>query len=274
MDAGLPTESVGANGGTVSRLYFAVIGDTRPANIDETTTYPTQVIEKIYADLEAMTPRPQFVVTTGDYQFASPSGSAGPAQIGLYMNARQAYSGVVFAAMGNHECTGATASNCAGVTSGNQNYAAFLSNMVTPLGKTTPYYSVPINDVDGQWTAKVVIVACNAWDASQKAWLESTLGTPTTYTFVVRHEPASAYAPCISDMTSILSTYPYTMLIVGHSHTYAATPSSRQLLVGNGGAPSSTTLGYATVDQQTGGVFKATRYDYAAAVPIESATFQ
>jgi hypothetical protein len=266
-------DGVGPDGGTVSHLYFAVIGDTRPASIDETASYPTPIITKIYADIEAMNPRPQFVVTTGDYQFASPSGSAGPAQIAQYMTARQAYSGVVFAAMGNHECTGATASNCAGVTGSNHNYAAFLSSMVTPLGKTTPYYSIPINDSGGSWSAKVVVVACNSWDATQKSWLESTLATESTYTFIVRHEPAGAYAPCISDMTSMLVQYPYTMLIVGHSHTYA-TPSTRELLVGNGGAPSSTTLGYATIEQQANGGFIATRFDYATGAPLESATFQ
>jgi predicted phosphodiesterase len=218
-----------------------------------------------------MSPRPQFVVTTGDYMFATPSGSAGPAQIALYMNARRAYSGVVFSAMGNHECTGATASNCVGVT-GNNNYSAFLSNLVAPLGKATPYYAVPVNDVAGAWTAKIVVVACNAWDATQRSWLQSTLAAPTTYTFVVRHEPSSAYAPCISDMNTLLAQNPYNILIVGHTHTYAATPSRKELLVGNGGAPSSTTLGYAIVEQTSAG-FIATQYDYATAAPLGTATF-
>jgi hypothetical protein len=271
---GTPEDFVGPDGGTVSHLYFAVIGDTRPANPDDTAHYPTPIITKIYEDLAAMNPKPQFVVTTGDYQFASPSGNAGPTQLGLYATARAAYSGPVLAAMGNHECTGATASNCAGVTSGNHNYATFLSMMVEPLGQTTPYYSVPINDSAGAWTAKVVITACNSWDATQKAWLESTLATPTTYTFVVRHEPAGTSCPCMSDMTAILAQYPYTMMIVGHSHTYSATPSSRELLVGNGGAPTSTTLGYAIVEQKPMGAFSATRYDYATAAPIETANFQ
>ncbi|HEY6461333.1 MAG TPA: hypothetical protein VIY73_14305, partial [Polyangiaceae bacterium] len=33
-----PTGSVGADGGTVSRLYFAVVGDTRPPDEDETAS--------------------------------------------------------------------------------------------------------------------------------------------------------------------------------------------------------------------------------------------
>src|SRR5207245_2657438 len=45
-----PTGSIGPNGGTVSSLYFAVVGDTRPGNIDATSSYPTAIITKIYQD--------------------------------------------------------------------------------------------------------------------------------------------------------------------------------------------------------------------------------
>src|SRR5579883_1824726 len=97
--------SVGANGGSISRLVFAVVGDTRPVNEDQPNTYPTAVITKIFQDIQALSPRPPFVLATGDYQFSSTgSRSTASAQVGLYMQARAAYSGTLFPAMGNHEC--------------------------------------------------------------------------------------------------------------------------------------------------------------------------
>ena len=61
-DAGGPVSgSVGANGGSLSRLYFAVVGDTRPPNVDDTAGYPTAIIDSIYADIVAMNPMPAFV---------------------------------------------------------------------------------------------------------------------------------------------------------------------------------------------------------------------
>src|SRR5579863_9892285 len=65
------TGAVGPDGGSVSRLYFAVVGDTRPAAKDDTGGYPTAVISKIYMTMGAITPRPTFAVSTGDYQFTS-----------------------------------------------------------------------------------------------------------------------------------------------------------------------------------------------------------
>jgi len=41
-------------GGSVSRLYFAVVGDTRPAFIDQLNGYPKEVITKLYSDLTAV----------------------------------------------------------------------------------------------------------------------------------------------------------------------------------------------------------------------------
>jgi hypothetical protein len=113
FDGGAPvTSTIGATGGTSSRLYFGVVGDTRPAAIDDTAAYPTAIIDKIYTDMQGLTPRPAFVVSTGDYMFASTSGAQSSPQLDLYLGARAKYSGTTFAAMGNHECTGATASNC------------------------------------------------------------------------------------------------------------------------------------------------------------------
>jgi hypothetical protein len=270
-DGGVPTGSIGPNGGSVSRLYFAVIGDTRPGGIDATSSYPTAIIQKIYADVEALNPRPQFVLTTGDYMFASPTGTQAQIQIGYYMSAAREFSGTIFSVMGNHECTGGTTSNCASQTT--NNYTAFMNALVTPLGKSKPYYSVPINATDGSWTAKLILVACNAWDATQRSWLQSELARPTTYTFVSRHEPTAVSGlPCGSDMSTLLSQYPYDLLIVGHTHTFAH--YTKEIVVGNGGAPLTGTVnyGFVTVEQLAQGGFKITLYDYMTAMPVSSFT--
>jgi len=267
-----PQGMIGPNGGSVSKLFFAVIGDTRPPNIDDTGGYPTAVITKIYADVSAMNPQPQFVVTTGDYMFASAYGNQGSAQMSLYMQAAGQFKNPIFAAMGNHECTGATASNCAGAPTNNMN--AYMNAMVKPLGKQVPYYTVPINDSNGQWSAKIVIAACNDWDQTQYQWLQGELAKPTTYTFVVRHEPTgTSGAPCVSEMDALLSQSTYDLFIVGHSHTF--NHSQKEVVIGNGGAPLSGNVGYgyATVEQQQGG-FLVTQYDYMSAQPLGTFTVQ
>jgi hypothetical protein len=268
MGGGGPGTGIGPNGGTVDHVYFAVVGDTRPANIDDTANYPTAIIEKIYSDIEGMSARPQFVVGTGDYQYASTTGGQNATQLNLYATAAKQYTGTVFAAMGNHECDGYTADNC---TSATANFTAYMNAMVTPLGKTLPYYNVPIKATDGSWTAKLLIVACNYWNSTQQSWLTTQLSQSTTYTFVVRHEPASANTgPCVSEVESLLSAHPYNLSIVGHTHHYAA--SGKEVIVGNGGAPlSGGTYGYVTVEQKSTG-FVVTNYDYSTGAAVSSTT--
>jgi hypothetical protein len=249
------------------------VGDTRPASPDDTASYPSAVIQRIYADLEAQSPRPSFVVTTGDYMFANPAGGEGPLQMQLYQAAAAQFTGgPIFPVMGNHECTGATAGNCIGGTTNNM--TAFMNTLVKPLGRTTPYYSVSFQEPTGAWSAKFLMVACNAWDAAQQSWLNDQLARPTTYTFVVRHEPPNIDAPCVPDVDAALAQSSYTLLIAGHSHTYYH--SGKTLVVGNGGAPISgnTPFGYALVDQQPDGTFVVTQWDYAGAQPIGSFTVQ
>jgi hypothetical protein len=268
------TGSIGADGGTVSSLYFAVVGDTRPASPDQTSGYPTTIITKIYSDIAALNPQPQFVITTGDYMFANTSGTQGQAQIALYEKAAAQFTtGPIFAAMGNHECTGATDSNCA--TSVTSNMNAYLNALVKPLGKTTPYYTIPINGPNGAWTAKIIIAACNAWDSTQSTWLQGELAKSTTYTFVVRHEPTGTSGPpCVSEMDSMMRSATYDLFIVGHSHTFSH--SGKQVIIGNGGAPlaGSGTYGFATIAQQASGGFLVTQYDYMNSNPIGTFTVQ
>jgi hypothetical protein len=264
------TGTVGPNGGSVSRLFFTVIGDTRPASPDDTAGYPTAVIQKIYADVAALNPAPLFSVSTGDYMFASTSGGQASPQLDMYLSSRSQFGGVFFPAMGNHECTGATASNCgAGNSNGvTDNMTQFLNKLLGPIQKTAPYYSIEIDAMDMSWTSKFVFVAANAWDSTQASWLQQTMAKATTYTFVVRHESSSAStAPGVSPSDQIIGAAPYTLLIVGHSHTYSR-PSQKQVLFGNGGAPitGSANYGYGVFTQRQDGAIVVDAVDYQSNV--------
>ncbi|MDP9151921.1 MAG: metallophosphoesterase [Myxococcota bacterium] len=269
-DAGDPlADTVGQNGGHVAKLTFVVVGDTRPASIDDTSAYPSAVVTKIFEDVQSLRPAPLFGVSTGDYMFASTGGGQAAPQLDLYAQARKRFAGIMFPAMGNHECTGYTTSNCgAGNADGiTDNYAQYLKKLVEPLGRSTPYYVVRVDDIQRTWTAKFIFVAANAWDGTQAAWLKTSLAQPTTYTFVVRHEPASVVrAPGVSEAEQLMAQYPYTLSIVGHSHTYARS-GAREVIVGNGGAPltsARTNYGFALVQQRPDRAVEIDMIDYAS----------
>jgi hypothetical protein len=258
--------TVTGSGGTLSALRFSVVGDTRPADEDDTSGYPTSIIQQIFKDVQAASPSIPFSLSTGDYQFASTSGSESAPQLALYMAARALYSGVTFPAMGNHECTGATASNCGpGSTDGTTaNYDNFIKTMLSPIGQTNPYYSVNINSTSGTWTSKFVFIAGNAWDSTQSSWLSTTLAVSTTYTFVIRHEATEAdTAPGVSPSDSIIAKYPLTLEINGHTHTYEWSDTNK-VIIGNGGAPltGSGDYGYALIQQQSDGDITVDMIDY------------
>lgn len=259
---------VGPTGGTVDVLRFAIVGDTRPATIDDTAGYPKAVIQKIWQDVEAHNPRPYFAVTTGDYMFAKPYGSQASPQIDLYLAARAAFTNVSFPAMGNHECTGATASNCGqgnadGVTT---NYTTFLQKMLAPIGQTKPYYTLNVSGNGNAWTAKFVFVAGNAWDSAQATWFAAEMAKPTTYTFVVRHEGTTATtAPGVTPSAQIMAQHPYTLLLAGHTHTFSYSKTNKEVITGNGGAPltGGVNYGYVIGEQRADGAIVFNEYDYS-----------
>lgn len=257
---------LGPNGGTIGSFSFAVVGDTRPPTDDDTAGYPTAVITKIWQDVAAI--NPAFAIATGDYQFAKATGPEGAKQIGLYLTARNAFQNVMYPAMGNHECTGQTDSNCGangkdGITN---NYTSFMQLMLAPIQKTLPYYEIDINDTNGKWTSKFLFVAANAWDSTQSTWLDNAMGKSTTYTFVVRHEGSIATtAPGVTPSENIMAKHPYTMLIAGHTHTFEYFSSERQMIVGNGGAPlaGSVDYGYVIAARESSGAIQFKEYDYS-----------
>jgi hypothetical protein len=264
----------GPGGGIIDQLDFAVVGDTRPAAPDDTANYPTDIVRAIWTAVEAETPHPAFAIMTGDYMFATTSRREQVPQLQLYLAGRAQFSGAAYPAYGNHECTGDTTSNCgAGATDGETaNYHAYLDQLVAPIGETRPYFVERFAATDGSWSAKLVFIAPNAWNARQAAWLDAVLAQPTTYTFAVRHEASivtSIAAVATSD--AILAKHPLTLLICGHEHTYRHDPAGKQVVIGNGGAPLSTAIdyGYAIVSRQPDASLQVTAYDYASHAMID-----
>jgi hypothetical protein len=257
---------------TLPALFrFAVVGDTRPPNEDDIAGYPTTVINKIWSDVEATSPRPDFAISTGDYMFANPfvpaSSSTVDKQLDLYLAARAHFTNAEFPAMGNHECTGGTASNCgAGAANGiTYNMGEFMKRMLNPLGITQPYYVIHFAAADHSWTAKLVFIAANAWDSTQATWLSTALAESTTYTFAIRHEGSTVSGPPgVAPSEQLLAQHPVTLRIVGHTHTYAHYASSHEVICGNGGAPltSSSNYGYAIVERLANGDIQVSEHDY------------
>jgi hypothetical protein len=272
-DGQATTGNIGVNGGTASRLHFAIVGDTRPPYPDDTASYPTPIITKIYDQMEAFSPRPLFGVSTGDYMYANPSGDMAGVQLDMYLGAKQHYSGLMFPTMGNHECTGSTDSNCG---TGNQdgitnNYTTYISKMLGPLQKTQPYYEIDVDASDGSWTAKFLFVTGNAWTTDEGTWFDGAMARATTYTFVIRHESNSVNtAPGVNPTELTMGKFPLTLSIVGHSHTYDHQTGSREVLVGNGGAPMSGTksYGFGLVSQRSDGVLDVDMIDYKSGMPV------
>src|SRR5262249_10959480 len=154
---------------------FAVFGDARPPELDDTANYPSAIIGGIFK--LAATRGATFMVGTGDYLFASRP-DAVDAQLQLFAAARAGFPGPVYLTMGNHECNGSPNSNCPNPDE-TANVTAFLKQL--PNGVNRPYFRVNVDTPSGK--AKLVFVAANAWSDAQSVWLKTQLADPTAYTF-------------------------------------------------------------------------------------------
>jgi hypothetical protein len=243
-------------GGGGALLKFAVMGDSRPPNQNDTSGYPSQILSRIFS--LAQSNGAQFVIGTGDYMFATEA-SAVTAQVSLFKQAEASYSaGPIYLAMGNHECTGYTDSNCPTLDE-TPNVQAFMK--LLPSGVTTPYYRVDIDTPMGK--AKFLFVAANAWSSTQDAWLKGQLAESTAYTFVIRHEPITdSTAPGVSPSESLIGNGHLTLELNGHTHEYRHV-DSRHVISGNGGAPlsSSGNYGLLLIEQQASGDFTVNEID-------------
>jgi hypothetical protein len=248
-------------------MVFGVFGDCRPGNPNDTMNYPTQVATDIFTQLQAK--GAQFAIGTGDYMFADYA-TAVDAQVGLQLQAQQAFKGPVYRTMGNHECTGATASNC---PNGNEtpNVRGFMTRLLPANLTTTPYYRVDVETPHG--TAKFLFVAGNAWSSAQQDWLGKQLADATAYTIIVRHVPPSTTAPGVTESETLIHAAPYTIELLGHFHEYKRL-DAQHVISGNGGAPSRAGevagFGYLLVEQQANGNLSATEFDQTTGNAIDT----
>jgi hypothetical protein len=254
-----PPSIVTPDGGMVGRLHFAVFGDVRPNNPNDTANYPSGVIGSVMqgiADLGA-----QFAVASGDYMFAYTSDVAN-AQIDLLLHAESNFGGVVFHALGNHECNTATMGNCPnGDETGN--ILAFHARLAPQ--STTPYYDWVIHTSEGD--AHFVATAPNAWSNAQSQWLDTALAQPARYVFVIAHEPpTSSGLPAGSmaiEAAIAARTGGVTLRLYGHTHDYRHI-GGNAVISGNAGAPLGGFggfYGFLIVDQLASGDITVTSYE-------------
>ena len=244
---------VGRTGGTVNLLHFAITGDTRPPNCEDTANYPTPIIDAI-ADA-AKAKGAQFALDLGDHMFVCNNDLAvATAQMNLYMGAIARLQKTWFMTMGNHECFHGPCF----LNSQNANYVAYM-NALAPLA-TKPYYSFNVQTSLGR--ATFVTIADNAWDATQAAWLTQTLADAdahSTYTLVARHHPeADTSVATNPDIMAIVRAHKFALFLSGHTHTYhhGTTDNGRDLVMGIGGAPlisGGAFNGYGMIDQLPNG---------------------
>jgi hypothetical protein len=251
-----------SGGGPGTGFRFAVFGDCRPK--DPASPYPSDVLGNI---LRMATARgAEFVVGTGDYMAAyNPADVA--AQVPLFNKAAAQFNGPMYLAMGNHECTGATASNCPRLDE-TANVRAFLT--LLPPGIDKPYYRIDKDTPRGR--AKFVFIAANAWDATQAAWLRAELADPTPYTFVVRHESTTSYnlpLGAIASEADVMAAK-FTLELLGHSHEYRHV-DARHVISGNGGAPltGGSYYGFLLVEQLSDGNISVQAIDQASGNAID-----
>ncbi len=268
-DGGLP---FALDGGAFPALAFGMVGDTRPPFYDLTSSYPTQTIQAIYGDLRAVSPSIGFVISPGDYMFASPFlGQADP-QAQLYLNAALIFDGgQTYPSLGNHECDySVTSANCAGQTT-NPNFNAYLNTLLGGLGlPSAPYFAVFFQSSDHTrpWTAKFIFSAPNAWDDAQNTWLGEAFAIPTTYTFLVRHEPSTnaGGAPGVAPSEAVAAANPLTLKLTGHSHSFSYDPANHEVINGLGGAALDTgytgTFGYVVCRQRADDAVQCSLFDY------------
>ena len=72
---------------------------------------------------------------------------------------------------------------------------------------------------------------------------------------------------------AIIAKYPYTLKIVGHTHEFSRA-GTRQVIVGNGGAPitGNSNYGYALIQQTASGDIQVSNLDYNSNSPTYSFT--
>jgi len=255
---------VGPTGGTVDRLFFGFTGDTRPDDCG--TAYPTAIIDNIFTQMKNA--GVQFAVDQGDHMFNCGNDFSGARdQMNAYVNAAGLLGKTVFMTMGNHECTGSSSMLCStNPYNTNPNYTAFM-DALKPVSPT-PYYRFDITT--GSGLAVFLIIADDAWNATQQSWLTTQLADADAhakYTFVSKHHPdGNTDHAEFQQIYDLVRAHKYTLFLTGHSHLYKRQSGDpRAVVMGIGGAPlaGSSFNGYGTVVQGTDDRIYVTVYDQA-----------
>lgn len=263
-DAGMvPSGTVSIDGGTVDRLWFATTGDTRPANCDQTNSYPQAAIAQIATAMKTL--RVQFTVDLGDHMYVCDGvDSEAQTQMGYYTSAIASGPSTWWMTMGNHEC-GSNKYPYACFVGGahDANFSAYMSALKRPQ----PYYFTDVQTAQGK--ARFVFIADDAWDSTQSAWLSSNLtdaDTSAKYTIIVRHHPVqgtrTGTGASGTDIPNLISAHKYTLILTAHNHDYehdTATYGGRSTVVGLGGAGGY--WGFATLLQNDDGTLTFVQRD-------------
>jgi hypothetical protein len=264
-----PDSAIGPMGGTVDRFRFGMFGDVRPPNQDQTAMYPTAVINSVLSGMQGL--NVQFAVASGDYMFAS-TGTIASTQVQMLLDAERSLGVPIFHALGNHECTGATATNCPnGTETGN---IQVFHSMLAPAYSGV-YYDWYIHTSMGD--AHFIATAPNAWNPTQQSWLTAALAQPAQYIFVIAHEPPSAPpGPGSVAIEDAIAASPQgvTLRLYGHTHSYRHL-TNNSVISGNAGAPlagTGGTYGFVTVEQQADGNVQVSAWDVGQP-PTMSETF-
>jgi hypothetical protein len=258
MDLPVHAGLVGPTGGTVSRMRFGVFGDVRPPSENNTAMYPTAIVTAVMDGIAGA--GAQFAVANGDYMFANTASAVG-AQVGLLLSAEDHFGGHIFHSLGNHECNGASASNC---PLGNEtpNMQAFRARLAPAY--PTVYFDWTVRTDLGD--AHFIAAAPNAWDGAQQAWLDRALAQPARYTIVIAHEPAGrrdAPGSVLIESAIRARAGGVTLRLYGHTHEYQH-QSANAIIVGNAGAPLASATGhygFVVVDQRADGNLVVTAYE-------------
>lgn len=249
-----PSGSVGPNGGSVDRLWFAATGDTRPGSCDATDQYPRAAVAQLASSMKALSV--QFALDLGDHMFVcNQSLPEARQQMGFYMGAIAAGPATWWLTMGNHECGAAYSGGGCAVGRPDANFDAYLEALARPR----PWYA---NDVQTSLgLARFVVIADDAWGAEQAAWLESTLADADAharYTILARHHPVTGSRTGPGEILAAIGRHKATLILTAHTHSYAH-DGPRSAIIGLGGAGPST--GFATVLQNADGTLTFTLHD-------------
>jgi hypothetical protein len=270
--------TVALSGGTVDRLYFGYSGDTRDSAASNGYSAGLQMtINNIFTQMGKK--GVEFALDGGDHMEAS-SASQAQANMASYESAAALLGKPVFMTMGNHECaTSFDAQDCgySGALTSDYKLKAFMTSLKNMTGATSPYYRFDV--MTGTGKAVFLVVADDAWDATQQTWLTQQLtdaDSSAKYTFVTKHHPdGNTDQPQFQQIYDLVTSHKYTLFMTGHSHEYKHQYSDhRAVVMGLGGAPFDNPnqhwWGYLTVMQCPDDHIYVTAYDQATGNPQDT----